>query len=98
MIFSSFNNLLNCIKCHNNNIQSSSLDESSARLMTNIIIIIIIIIMIIIIIIIIIIMIIIICISKEDNVFSMIASLPYGPLVNIDTDYYRTFFQSSIVL
>ena len=29
---------------------------------------------------------------KEDNVFSMIDSLPYGPPVNTDIDYYRTFF------
>ena len=40
---------------------------------------------------IIIIMIIIISIFKEDNVFSIIASLPYGPPVNADIDYYRTF-------
>ena len=39
----------------------------------------------------IIIIIIIITIFKEDNVFSMIASLPYGPQVNRDIDYYRTF-------
>ena len=31
----------------------------------------------------------IISIFKEDNVFSIIASLPYGPP---DIDYYRTFF------
>ena len=43
-------------------------------------------------IIIIIIIIIIISIFKEDNVFSIIASLPYGPPVNTDIDYYRTFF------
>ena len=41
--------------------------------------------------IIIIIIIIIISIFKEDNVFSIIASLPYGPLVNTYIDYYRTF-------
>ena len=41
---------------------------------------------------IIIIIIIIISIFKEDNVFSMIASLPYGPLVNTDIDYFRPFF------
>ena len=35
LIFSSFYDLLNCIKFHNNKFQSSSLDESSARLMTN---------------------------------------------------------------
>ena len=35
--------------------------------------------------------IIIISIFKEDNVFSIIASLPYGPPVNTDLDYYRTF-------
>ena len=28
----------------------------------------------------------------EDNVFSTTASLPYGPLVNTDIDYFRTFF------
>ena len=56
-----------------------------------IIIIIIIIIVIIIIIIIIIIIKIIISIFKEDNVFSIITSLPYGPPVNTDIDYYRTF-------
>ena len=39
----------------------------------------------------IIIIIIIISIFKEDNVFSIIASLPYGPPVNTDIDYYRTF-------
>ena len=37
--------------------------------------------------------IIIICIFKEDTVFSMIASLPYGPPVNTDIDYYQTFFR-----
>ena len=38
--------------------------------------------------------IIIISIFKEDNVhvFSITASLPYGPPVNTDIDYYRTFF------
>ena len=36
------------------------------------------------------IIIIIISISKEDNVFSIIASLPYGPPMNTDIDYYRT--------
>ena len=41
-------------------------------------------------IIIIIIIIIIISILKEDNVFSIIASLPYGPPMNTDIDYYRT--------
>ena len=35
---------------------------------------------------------IIISIFKEDNVFSITASLPYGPPVNTDIDYYRTFF------
>ena len=35
---------------------------------------------------------IIISIFKEDNVFSMTASLPYGPPVNTDIGYYRTFF------
>ena len=38
------------------------------------------------------IIIIIISIFKEDNVFSIIASLPYGPPMNTDIDYYRTFF------
>ena len=37
------------------------------------------------------ILLIIISIFKEDYVFSIIASLPYGPLVNTDIDYYRTF-------
>ena len=40
----------------------------------------------------IIIIMIIISIFKEDNVFSITASLPYGPPVNTDIDYYRTFF------
>ena len=35
--------------------------------------------------------IIIISIFKEDNVFSITASLPYGPPVNTDIDYYQTF-------
>ena len=35
---------------------------------------------------------IIISIFKEDNVFSITASLPYGLPVNTDIDYYRTFF------
>ena len=39
----------------------------------------------------IIIMITIISVFKEDNVFSIIASLPYGPPVNTDIDYYRNF-------
>ena len=39
----------------------------------------------------IIIIIIITSIFKEDNVFSIIASLSYGPPVNTDIDYYRTF-------
>ena len=34
----------------------------------------------------------IISIFKEDNVFSITASLPYGTPVNTDIDYYRTFF------
>ena len=38
------------------------------------------------------IIIIIISIFKEDKVFSMSASLPYGPPVNTDIDYYRIFF------
>ena len=36
--------------------------------------------------------IIIISILKEDNVFSITASLPHGPPVNLDIYYYRTFF------
>ena len=40
----------------------------------------------------IIIIIIIISIFIEDNVFSTTASLPYGPQVNTDIDYFRTFF------
>ena len=38
------------------------------------------------------IIIIIISIFKEDNVFSITASLPYSPPVNTDIDYYRTIF------
>ena len=34
---------------------------------------------------------IIISIFKEDNVFSMTANFPYGPPVNTDNDYHRTF-------
>ena len=37
------------------------------------------------------IIIIIISIFKEDNVFNMTANLPYGPPVNTDIGYYRTF-------
>ena len=44
-----------------------------------------------IIIMIIIIIIIIISIFKEENVFTIIASLPYGPSVNTYIDYYQTF-------
>ena len=40
---------------------------------------------------------IIISIFKEDNVFSITASLPYGPLVNTDIDYYRTFFSDLFI-
>ena len=29
---------------------------------------------------------------EDDNVFSTAASVPYGPLVNTDIDYFRTFF------
>ena len=43
------------------------------------------------IIIIIIIIIIITPIIKEDSVFIIIASLPYGPPVNTDIGYYQTF-------
>ena len=39
-----------------------------------------------------IIIIIIISIFKEDNVFSMIATFPYGPPVNTDIDYILAFF------
>ena len=46
------------------------------------------------IIIVIIIIIIIISIFKEDIVFSITASLPYGPPVNTDIDYYWTFFRT----
>ena len=28
---------------------------------------------------------------REDNVFSLTVSLPYGSPVNLDTDYYQTF-------
>ena len=45
-----------------------------------------------------IIIIIIISIFKEDNVFSITASLPYGPPVNTDIDYYRTFFRTCLFL
>ena len=38
-----------------------------------------------------IIIIIIISIFKEDNVFSITASLPYGPPVNTDIDYFGLF-------
>ena len=41
---------------------------------------------------------IIISIFKEDNVFSMTASLPYGPPVNTDIDHYRTFFRTFLFL
>ena len=40
--------------------------------------------------------IIIISILKEDYVFSMTANLPYGPLMNTDIDYHRTFFLFSV--
>ena len=43
------------------------------------------------------ILIIIISIFKEDNVFSIIASLPYGPPMNTDIDYYQTFFRTFFV-
>ena len=29
--------------------------------------------------------------DKEENIFSMVASLPYGPPVNTDIDYYQTY-------
>ena len=45
---------------------------------------------------IIIIIIIVISVLKENNIFSMIASLPYGPPVNTDIDYYQTFFRTFI--
>ena len=41
--------------------------------------------------------IIIISIFKEDNVFSIAASLPYGLPVNTDIDYYRTFFSDLFI-
>ena len=66
--------------------QTSVNSKKSVNLLLTVVIIIIIIIIIILIIIII------ISIFKEDNVFSIIASLPYGPPVNTDIDYYRTFF------
>ena len=44
------------------------------------------------------IIIIIISIFKEDNVFSITASLPYGPPVNTNIDYYRTFFRTCLFL
>ena len=46
----------------------------------------------------IIIIIIIISIFKEDNVFSITASLPYGPPVNTDIDYYRTLLFGLVYL
>ena len=36
--------------------------------------------------------IIIISIFKEDNEFSMNASLPFGPPINTDIDYYQAYF------
>ena len=36
--------------------------------------------------------IIIISIFKEDDIFSITASLPYGPPMNTDIDYYQIFF------
>ena len=42
-----------------------------------------------------------ISIFKEDNVFSMTANFPYGPPVNTDNDYHRTFldlFVSDLVV
>ena len=44
------------------------------------------------------IIIIIISIFKEENVFSITASLPHGPPVNTDTDYYQTFFRTCLFL
>ena len=38
------------------------------------------------------IIIIIIPIFKEDNEFSINASLPFGPPINTDIDYYQAFF------
>ena len=40
---------------------------------------------------------IIISMFKEDNVFSMNVNLPYGPSMNIDNDYYRTFLSDFFV-
>ena len=37
-------------------------------------------------------------IFKEDNVLSITASLPYGPPVNTDIDYYWTFFFSDLFI
>ena len=44
------------------------------------------------------IIIIIISIFKEDKVFSIIASLPYGPPVNTDIDYYRIVYFCSVAM
>ena len=41
----------------------------------------------------IVIIIIIISVSKEDNMLSMTANLPYGPPMNTDNDYYQTLFK-----
>ena len=35
--------------------------------------------------------------SYEDNIFGKNASLPYGPSVNTDTDYYRTCFTMILI-
>ena len=43
------------------------------------------------------IVIIIISIFKENNVFSITASLPYGPPVNTDIDYYQIFFSDLFI-
>ena len=37
-----------------------------------------------------------ISILKEDNVLSMTAKHPYGPPMNTDIDYYRTFWTKSV--
>ena len=42
-------------------------------------------------------LIIIISIFKEDNVFSIIASLPYGPPMYTDIDYYQTFLSGLFI-
>ena len=38
-----------------------------------------------------------ISIFEKDNIFSMTANLPYGPLMNTDNDYYQTIFSDLFV-